>query len=1072
MDICTIIAKNYLAHARVLARSYSEHHPGARTWVLVIDEMEGYLDDPGDEPFELLTPADCDIEQFERMAALYTVLELSTAVKPWLLRSLLARPELDRIAYVDPDIEFHDSMEEVERLLDDYNVVVTPHITDPMPRDGARPSETELLMSGSFNLGFIGLRQGDDTERLLDWWAERLATDCIVAPEKGYFVDQRWMDFSPGLVNSFYVLRDPGYNVGYWNLPRRELQSRGNRITVNGSPLRFMHFSGYEPDDRTRVSKHQNRVTALEGTLLRRLTDRYADRLEAEGYHGVKQWPYTWGALPGGIEMDAGIRQAFRKAVLAGAMDKSVFSPEGERELLAWLNGPAEKGARAGVTRYLHMYWETRDDLHEDFADLDGIDGARLVAWADVYGRGVLPDPLLPSNAQRGASEAYPLSTGVNMAGYFEAVLGVGEHARLIAAALGAVGVPVAPIGLRAHQAPEGERFPSRGVESPIHPVNLISVNADVLPYFARDVGPGFFMGRYTIGLWAWEVTPFPEEFAGAFDHLDEVWVLSEHVARALRPVSPVPVLTAPLPIRVPPFEPLSRGELGVPEGFLFLFCFDHNSVTERKNPLGLIEAFGRAFAPGSGAALVIKTLNGEQHPEEHRQLVEAGATHPDVHVVDGTWPRERKDALIASCDCYVSLHRAEGFGITIAEAIWLGKPVVATGYGGNLDFTRPDSAYLVDHRLIPIGPGLDPYPPDGEWADPDLDHAARLMREVFERPDEARERARRGQADLRARRSLVAAGTELARRLTRVQAFAASGSSAGLAGRQRIADTSRVAKRIREGPGPANPHRFARAREGIRQAVLRMLKPYAAHQQMIDNEILSAIHTLDGGVQSLAHTATQLERLLAEMRATPGPGFPMREHPVGGVVAGYTAADTDSAPGTLADAIHGPAAAERDRLIPLLAVIGAHEPVLDLNPGRGELLTLLREGGRGGEGVDGDPLDALADLPEGRLGAAVGVHLAGRLSDDELERLFALGHRALQPGGALILETANPHSLAGLKVFWADPSSRRPLFPEAALALALEAGFPSAFVFHPGGVGNVEADRFQERTYALVAER
>jgi glycosyltransferase involved in cell wall biosynthesis len=1072
MDICTIIAKNYLAHARVLARSYAEFHPDARTWVLVIDETEGYLDDPAGEPFELLTPADCGVEHFERMAALYTVLELSTAVKPWLLRTLLARPELDRVAYVDPDIEFHGSMEGVDRLLDHHHVIVTPHITDPMPRDDARPSETELLMSGSFNLGFIGLHEGGDTERLLDWWAERLETDCIIAPEKGYFVDQRWMDFSPGLVESFYVLRDPGYNVAYWNLPSRELRRRGDRITVNGSPLRFMHFSGYDPDARTQLSKHQDRVLALEGTVLRRLADRYGDRLQAAGYDDVKSWPYTWGSLPGGIELDAGMRQAFRDAVLAGAVERSVFDEEGKREFLAWANGPAEVGARAGVTRYLHAYWQTRHDLREDFVYLDGIDGPRLVAWADVYGRGVIPDPLLPSNAQERRQEAYPLSTGVNMAGYFKAVLGVGEHARLIASALEAVGVPIAPVGLRAEASPESESFRAGDLEATLYPVNLVSVNADVLPEFAHDAGPGFFIGRYTIGLWAWEVTPFPERYLEAFDHVDEVWVLSEHVAKALRPLAPVPVLTVPLPIQVHAFEALSRRQLGVPEGFLFLFCFDHNSVTERKNPLGLIDAFTRAFDPGAGASLVVKTLNGEGHPEEHRRLLEAAAAHSHVQVIDGAWPRERKDALMASCDCYVSLHRAEGFGITMAEAMWLGKPVVATGYSGNLEYMGPDTAFLVDHRLVPIGEGRDPYPAEGEWADPDLDHAARLMREVFDRPEAAHERALRGQAELRARRSPAAAGVELGRRLTRVQAWTGTGSAGPRARRPRIADTRRVAARIREGPGPANPHRFARAREAARRGLLRLLRPYTAHQQMVDNEILSAIHTLDGGLQSLAQSTSQLERLLAEVRAAPGPGFPLRPDPTAGVVAGYSEGDADQAPATVDDVLKGSAAAERARLGALVAVIGHREPVLDLNPGRGELLDLLGEEGRACEGVSGDPLDALENRAEGVLGAVVGVGLVGRLSGPDLSRLFALAHRALRPGGVLVLETANPHALAGLKLFWADPASRRPLFPETALALGREAGFPSAYVFHPGGTGNVEADRSQERTYAVVAER
>src|SRR5919206_1408179 len=171
MDVCTIVAKNYLSYARVLARSFAEHRPNDRGGVLVIEEVEGSLA-PEPEPFELVVPADLGIESFDRMAALYGVLELSTAVKPWLLRHLLKERGLDRIVYLDPDIRLYDDLAEVDRLLNGNHMVVIPHLTDPMPRDGRRPSETDILIAGSYNLGFVALTPGPHTDRLLDWWSE------------------------------------------------------------------------------------------------------------------------------------------------------------------------------------------------------------------------------------------------------------------------------------------------------------------------------------------------------------------------------------------------------------------------------------------------------------------------------------------------------------------------------------------------------------------------------------------------------------------------------------------------------------------------------------------------------------------------------------------------------------------------------------------------------------------------------------------------------------------------------------------------------------------------------------
>jgi hypothetical protein len=670
VDVCTIIAKNYVAFARVLARSFAEHHPDARCWVLVIDEHEGFID-PAEEPFELVTIGDLGIERFDRMSALYDVLELSTAVKPWLMRHLLEERGVERVAYLDPDIRIYDSLGEIDRLLGENHVVVTPHLTEPMPRDGRKPSESDILIAGAYNLGFLGLSRGDDTLELLSWWAERLETDCVLDPEKGYFVDQRWIDFAPGLVDSFHVLRDPGYNVAYWNLAGRRLSQRGGRVEVNGRPLRFFHFSGFKPERRDRLSTHQDRIVVAADSPLRKLCDAYADELLANGYEDAISWPYDFAALPNGLELDRQMRQVYREAVLEDALDKPVFSHEGAQELVDYLNGPAEEGGDSGVTRYLHALWDEHRQLQIDFPDLRGPDAFHLIAWAESGGGIEVPSQLLPSNATRPARvRATAPRAGVNLAGYFTSVLGVGEVARQVVEALERQNVAVSPVGLVASHSPQGERAP-RG-DSPAYasfPINLVAVNADVFPAFVDDMGPDFFAGRHTIGLWWWEVSEFPDRWLSSFESVDEVWAGSRHVADAVAAKSPVPVVKVTVPVDVSPFEPRSRAELGMPEGFCFLFSFDYNSVFERKNPLAAIEAFALAFEPGSGASLVLKCINGERDPENHERLLAAAARHPDVHVIDHHVSREEKDAMHAACDCFLSLHRAEGFGLGLPSA-------------------------------------------------------------------------------------------------------------------------------------------------------------------------------------------------------------------------------------------------------------------------------------------------------------------------------------------------------------------------------------------------------------------
>ena len=205
MDVCTVIAKNYLPAARVLADSLAEHHPGVTLHVLVIDEWEGFID-PARERFEIVDPAAIGVPDLARMRSLYTVLEYSTAVKPWLLRHLLARDGADGIVYLDPDIRLYAPIDDVFAAVREHGLVLNPHNTGPMPRDGRKPNEQDILIAGAYNLGFLGLRDDRFGAFLLDWWGERLETDCIVDPERGFFVDQRWMDLVPGLAEDFHLV--------------------------------------------------------------------------------------------------------------------------------------------------------------------------------------------------------------------------------------------------------------------------------------------------------------------------------------------------------------------------------------------------------------------------------------------------------------------------------------------------------------------------------------------------------------------------------------------------------------------------------------------------------------------------------------------------------------------------------------------------------------------------------------------------------------------------------------------------------------------------------------------------
>lgn len=283
---------------------------------------------------------------------------------------------------------------------------------------------------------------------------------------------------------------------------------------------------------------------------------------------------------------------------------------------------------------------------------------------------------------------------------------------------------------------------------------------------------------RYVIAYWAWELPKFPPFARANFKLIDEVWVYSHYVQDSLSQSSPVPVVRMPPAIRVSPSPALQRSEFGLPDDrFIFMFSFSPASMAARKNPFGLLSAFERAFGrTRSGPLLVVKThhLSSILDPTGLGRDLEAAVQAVNGVLIHDNLSRQKMTDLLASCDCYVSLHRAEGFGLGMAEAMALGKPVIATGYSGNMDFMTPSNSWPVRYSLREIVADDHRYQPEfassfevGQlWAEPDIAHAAELMQHVFEHPDDAQHIGGAAADHIRRYHSPEAVGARIAARL------------------------------------------------------------------------------------------------------------------------------------------------------------------------------------------------------------------------------------------------------------------------------------------------------------------
>ncbi|MBS0359764.1 MAG: glycosyltransferase family 4 protein [Proteobacteria bacterium] len=369
------------------------------------------------------------------------------------------------------------------------------------------------------------------------------------------------------------------------------------------------------------------------------------------------------------------------------------------------------------------------------------------------------------------------MNADLTIVGYPFQPTGMAEHARSMFRAFASQGVTprlldVSPAN-RAYD-PDLERdFAPHLTTTLGEGVNLFGVNGDEAARVIDQLGEGAFARGYNIAYPAWELARYPAEWARTLSRFDEVWAPSAFVQKALEDALGKPVQHMPLPVDLRLSSFLGRRHFGIPEdAFVAVFFFDFASFAARKNPEAVLAAFEQLVArrPDADLFCVIKSRSGVGTEDAQAALEDRLARLGGrAMAISGDLTDNEIKNLVRCGDVFVSLHRSEGFGRGMAEAMAMGRPAIATGWSGNLDFMTPETGLLVDYELVPVAAGAYPHGEGQVWADASAEHASRLLEQLMDDPDAARRMGARGRAFIAEHYSVEAVG---ARALARLKAI------------------------------------------------------------------------------------------------------------------------------------------------------------------------------------------------------------------------------------------------------------------------------------------------------------
>lgn len=481
---------------------------------------------------------------------------------------------------------------------------------------------------------------------------------------------------------------------------------------------------------------------------------------------------------------------------ITGARDLDLLGLIGQRDV-AQLEETSPYVPQSGAIRITHLmfYWviaheglETRNDWVDEGArgrlrgsvdEASQRNGKLRYLWEIRHGCKSLESPFQGRDSRLNEEKSKRLDSlpfGVNLVGFGMGELGVGEDVRMMARCLEAAGVPFCLINRQTAAWSPWTRqedftvIPHFSLE-PRYRYTIVAMTGFDTAALHLD-RPDIFETTHMIGFWPWELPVWPADWSGVYSLVDEIWASSTYTQSAFEKSSSVPVRWMPMAVTLEDIPNLTRQDFGLPEdAYLYLFVFDFQSFLSRKNPEATIEAFRLAFPGGDeNVRLVLKVSNIDRSLPRWQTFLETLKAEPRILLFDRNFRREEIPALMRACDAYVSLHRAEGFGRTLAEALLMERAVVATDFSGNTDFLTHETGYPVPCRMIRVPEGEYPFAEGSLWGDPDIEAAAKMLRHIHENPEEAHQKAIKGKALMQSRHGAHPVGEGVSRRLSELE--------------------------------------------------------------------------------------------------------------------------------------------------------------------------------------------------------------------------------------------------------------------------------------------------------------